>query len=96
MEVMAVQASDGTIRTAFNTCQVCNGSPRAYFKQEGKSVVCQNCGNVFSLDMIEVQRGGCNPVPIKKDDKVEDGDTITISGEFLEQYKDLFPSNWKK
>lgn len=96
MEVMAVKASDGTIRTAFNTCQVCNGSPRAYFKQEGDSVICQNCGNIFSLDMIEVRRGGCNPVPIAKDDKVEDEDTITISRELLEQNKDLFPVNWKK
>ncbi len=96
MEVMAVKASDGTIRTAFNTCQVCNGSPRAYFKQEGDSVICQNCGNIFSLDMIEVRRGGCNPVPIAKDDKVEDEDTITISRVLLEQNKDLFPVNWKK
>jgi len=34
MEILAVRAGDGSIRTAFNTCQVCNGSPRAYFKQQ--------------------------------------------------------------
>jgi len=95
MEVMAVKASDGTIRTAFNTCQVCNGSPWAYFKQEGNMIVCQNCRNVFSMDMIEVQRGGCNPVPITKDGKVDNGDTIIISRETLEQNKGLFPDNWK-
>lgn len=96
MEIMAVKASDGTIRTAFNTCQVCNGSPRAYYKQDGDNVICQNCGNVFSMDMIEMQRGGCNPVPIMKDDKVDDGDTITISKEFIEQNQDLFTENWKR
>jgi len=36
MEILAVRAGDGSIRTAFNTCQVCNGSPRAYFKQQGE------------------------------------------------------------
>ncbi|MDR1419994.1 MAG: DUF2318 domain-containing protein, partial [Treponema sp.] len=28
LEVIAVKAPDGTIRTAFNTCQVCYGSGR--------------------------------------------------------------------
>lgn len=93
MEVMAVKASDGAIRTAFNTCQVCNGSPRAYYKQEGDVVVCQNCGNRFGMDMIEQQRGGCNPVPI--DEKTETEDTITISREFIGQNKSLFTENWK-
>ena len=79
MEVMAVKASDGTIRTAFNTCQVCNGS--------------QNCGNRFSMDMIEEQRGGCNPVPI--DEKTENDETITISKDFITQNKGLFTENWK-
>lgn len=95
MEVMAVKASDGTIRTAFNTCQVCNGSPRAYYEQEGDAVVCQNCGNRFSMDMIEVQRGGCNPVPILQDEKIDNGDTITIPGSFIAENKDLFTANWK-
>lgn len=95
MEVMAVKASDGTIRTAFNTCQVCTGSPRAYYKQQGDTVICQNCGNRFKMNMIEQQRGGCNPIPIMKQEKTEDGTSITISKAFLEQNTGLFPSNWK-
>lgn len=95
MEVLAVKASDGTIRTAFNTCQVCNGSPRAYYKQEGDILVCQNCGNQFSMDMIEQERGGCNPIPILKGDKTEDENSITISGDFIAQNKGLFTENWK-
>lgn len=95
MEVMAVKASDGTIRTAFNTCQVCNGSPRAYYKQQGNVVICQNCGNKFSMDMIEQQRGGCNPIPIMKDEKTDDGTNIIISKAFIEQNKGLFTDNWK-
>ena len=95
MEILAVKASDGTIRTAFNTCQVCNGSPRAYYKQEGDTLVCQNCGNRFSMDMVEQQRGGCNPIPILKEDKTDDGTNITISKDFIEQNKELFTDNWK-
>lgn len=95
MEVMAVKASDGTIRTAFNTCQVCNGSPRAYYEQQGELIVCRNCGNRFSMDMIEVQRGGCNPVPIAQDEKTDDGDIITIPADTLVKNKGLFTDNWK-
>ena len=95
MEIMAVKASDGTIRTAFNTCQVCNGSPRAYYKQQGDVVVCQNCGNKFRMDMIEQQRGGCNPVPISKEDKTEDGTNIVIPWTYIEANSDLFTDNWK-
>lgn len=95
LEVMAVKAGDGTIRTAFNTCQVCNGSPRAYYKQEGDTVVCQNCGNRFNMDMIEVQRGGCNPIPIMPGEKIDNGETITIPGDFIAKNSSLFTSNWK-
>lgn len=95
LEVLAVKADDGTIRTAFNTCQVCNGSPRAYYRQEGDVVVCQNCGNRFSMDMIEVQRGGCNPVPIMEGEKNDNGDTFTIPGDFIAKNKGLFTDNWK-
>src|SRR5665647_3780741 len=35
MEIIAVKATDGTIRTALNTCQVCYDSGRGYYKQEG-------------------------------------------------------------
>lgn len=95
MEVLAVKAPDGTIRTAFNTCQVCNGSPKAYYKQQGNVLVCQNCGNKFSMDMLEKQRGGCNPVPIMKENKTDDANNIVISKDFIEKNKDLFTANWK-
>lgn len=95
MEVIAVKASDGTIRTALNTCQVCNGSPKAYYEQQGDVLVCQNCGNKFNMDMVEKERGGCNPVPIMPENKAEDGSNITISKAFLEANTDLFKV-WKK
>jgi len=95
MEVVAVKASDGSIRTAFNTCQICFASGRGYYKQEGDVLVCQNCGNRFTVDQVELIKGGCNPVPITSDYKTDNGDKIIISKDLLEANKDLF-ANWEK
>ncbi|MDR1572106.1 MAG: DUF2318 domain-containing protein, partial [Clostridiales Family XIII bacterium] len=94
MEVFAVKAPDGTIRTAFNTCQVCFDSGRGYYVQEGDAFVCQNCGNRFRTGSIEIVRGGCNPVPILPANKTTDASGITIPGSFLLQAKRIF-ANWK-
>ncbi|MCD7928628.1 MAG: DUF2318 domain-containing protein [Clostridiales bacterium] len=95
VEIFAVLASDGSVRLAMNTCQVCNGSPYAYFEQEGDDFVCQNCGNHFSSDEIELTSGGCNPVPITEDDYSEENGIITVSISFLEKNAYRF-SNWKQ
>jgi uncharacterized membrane protein len=95
MEVFAVKAPDGTIRTAFNTCQVCYGSGRGYYKQEGGVFVCQNCGNRFRTSDIERTRGGCNPLPITSKYKSVDETGITIPRSFLVQVKQVF-ANWKR
>lgn len=94
MEVLAVEAPDGTIRTAFNTCQVCYSSGKGYYVQDADVLVCQNCGNRFELSEIEITRGGCNPVPIFSDEKTVDSETITISNEFLKESKEIF-ATWK-
>lgn len=94
MEVIAVKASDGTIRTAFNTCQVCFSSGKGYYVQEGDKLVCQNCGNQFGMDQVELTKGGCNPVPILEDQKQVDGDKITIPKETMKAAEKIF-ENWK-
>lgn len=94
LEVIAVKASDGTIRTAFNTCQVCYSSGRGYYKVENNQLVCQNCGNRFNMDDVEVTRGGCNPVPITSEYKTVTTDTITITKDFLSKATTIF-QNWK-
>lgn len=95
MEVVAVKASDGTIRTALNTCQVCFDSGRGYYEQVGEYLVCQNCRNRFHVDQVEKVKGGCNPVPILEENKQDTGDYITISKDFMAGQKEYF-SNWKK
>jgi uncharacterized membrane protein len=95
MEVLAVRAPDGTIRTAFNTCQVCYASGRGYFVQTGTVLVCQNCGNRYRMNQVERRAGGCNPVPIFPANKTVTPDSITISREYLRQTKAIFES-WKR
>jgi uncharacterized membrane protein len=95
MEVLAVKAPDGTIRTAFNTCQVCYASGRGYFVQTGTLLVCQNCGNRYRMSQVERQAGGCNPVPIFPANKTVTANTITVSKEYLRQIKTMFQS-WKR
>jgi hypothetical protein len=95
LEVIAVKAPDGTIRTAFNTCQVCYRSGRGFYKQQGSLLVCQNCGNRFRMSQIERRSGGCNPVPIFPANKTVTDTTITIPRSFLIQAKEIF-ANWKR
>ena len=95
MEVVAVTAPDGTARTAFNTCQVCNGSPLAYFVQRGNTLECQACRNRFPMIRVGIEAGGCNPVPIFDGDKTVTAESITISYETLQANAYRFPSNWK-
>ncbi len=95
LEVIAVRASDGTVRTAFNTCQVCFDSGRGFYTQQGDELVCNNCGNRFKVDQIEKIKYGCNPIPILKENKKDNGKTITIAGDFLAKNAKYF-ARWKK
>lgn len=94
LEVLAVKAPDGTIRTAFNTCQICYSSGRGYYEQTGDVLICQNCGNEFKTSDVEITKGGCNPVPIFAEDKEVDDENIIISKEYLTKSKEIF-ANWK-
>lgn len=94
MEVVAVRAPDGTIRTAFNTCQVCFSSGRGYYIQVNDELVCQNCGNRFKISRVELEKNGCNPVPILKGEKEDTADTVFIPDSVMSSNSNLF-ANWK-
>lgn len=94
VELFAVKASDGSVRLALNTCQICNGSPYAYFVQTEDYFICQNCRNRFASTQVGLVSGGCNPVPITQENySLQDG-TILIPTEFLEMNAVRF-TNWK-
>ncbi|MFH0956233.1 MAG: DUF2318 domain-containing protein [Candidatus Aenigmatarchaeota archaeon] len=59
----AVKDSTGTIRTAFDACDVCYSFHKG-FRQEGGYMVCNNCGKKYAIDTIGTQNkagGGCWP-----------------------------------
>lgn len=89
IQMIAVNASDGSSRLSLNTCQACNPSSKAYFKEENGRLVCQNCGNVFTMDSVGEPAGGCNPMNI--DYKMENKN-LTVSTADLDQYADNFAS----
>lgn len=94
MEVLAVRASDGTIRTAFNTCQSCYASGAGFYRFVDGKLVCNNCGFHFSPDQVEETSSGCNPWPIFDENKSVTDDQISISYDFLSASKEIF-ANWK-
>lgn len=95
IQVFAVRASNNTVRLALNTCQVCSGSPYAYFEQDGDTFICQNCKNRFSSTDVGKVSGGCNPVPITAEVYTEQDGAISIPSSFLEDSAPRF-RNWKK
>ena len=60
------------------------------FVQNGKNFICQNCKNSFATDNIGKERGGCNPIPITTDERIDGENTITITKQFIESYKENF------
>ncbi len=90
--VIAVKLADGSVRTAFNACQVCFDSGKGYFEQEGDELVCQNCGTRFGMDQVGLSAGGCNPVPIRETDRQESASALTVPLSTLHRAASLFPN----
>jgi hypothetical protein len=60
-----LKSSDGVIRAAFDSCDVCYQERKGY-RQEGDRMVCNNCGQQFPSVKINELRGGCNPAPLER------------------------------
>jgi len=57
-----VKAKDGSIKTAFDACDICYRSRKGY-RQEGNDMVCNNCGNHYPISGLGTANlgGGCWP-----------------------------------
>ena len=92
MQLIALVGAAGASQLAFNTCQVCAGSPYAYFEYQNGVLVCQNCGNGFALSSVGKVSGGCNPKPVAGYES--DGAQLIVPDEVLVQAAPSF-KNWK-
>jgi uncharacterized membrane protein len=93
VQLIAVKASDGTVRIVFNTCQACNPDKNAFFVQDGNYLVCQTCKTRIKIDDIGYKGVGCSPFYVPDEYKKEQGNNIVISKSYVESFKQKF-ENW--
>lgn len=91
IQFIVVRGTDGEVKIAFNTCQACNPSPRAYFVQEGEYLKCENCASLFHIDKIGVEKDGCNPIVVEEKEISEN--KIIITTDYADTLRDKFV-NW--
>lgn len=57
--------AEGGVRAALDACHNCYRAKRGY-RQEGNTVICNNCGMSFRYENIGIITGGCNPIPLPR------------------------------
>ena len=83
IKFFVVRAKDGSVKTAFDACDVCYRSKKGY-RQDGDDMVCNNCGNhyrISGLGTANLAGGGCWPGYLQA--KVE-GENLVITKTALE------------
>ena len=78
VDYFLLKSKDGQIRAALDACDVCYKSLKGY-RQEGDFMVCNNCGQKFRSDQINIVKGGCNPAPLTRE--VVNGQVVLIEHE---------------
>jgi uncharacterized membrane protein len=86
VQYFVLKSSDGVIRAAFDTCDVCYDAKKGYH-QEDNLMVCNNCGQEFESTRINIEKGGCNPAPLNRS---ENGDNLVININDIESGKWYF------
>ena len=97
MEIMAVKAPDGSIRTAFNACHYCyqrSDDPKVlgYFMQTTGPLLVSLCGSerTYTMDKIQVSSDACHPEPIAAANRTASSSSVIITREYLQQAKAMF------
>lgn len=90
VQLVALRDKNDGVHIAFNTCQSCSPSPKAYYQQEGGVLKCTNCGFTFEPEQVGITAGGCNPWPI--DGVSVEDDKITVPVSSLDAMRATFAS----
>ena len=91
VQLVALRDKSDGVHIAFNTCQSCSPSPKAYYQQSGGVLKCTNCGFTFEPEQVGITAGGCNPWPIDGVSIVENDIKIPVSS--LDGMRSVF-STW--
>ena len=89
IEYFVVKTEDGTVKVAFDACDVCYKAKKGY-SQKGEDMVCNNCGNHYAISGLgtrNLKGGGCWPGYLAS--KVE-GDYLVIKKSALEAGRNRF------
>ena len=86
VKYFVLASKDGKIRAALDACEVCYPQKKGY-TQQGDAMQCNNCGQVFASDKINVITGGCNPIPLKRSISGED---LTITTDSIQAGQTYF------
>ena len=62
---LTLKSRDGVIRAAVDACDVCYKAGKGYI-QSGDYMICENCGQRFASNRINIIKGGCNPAPLER------------------------------
>ncbi len=65
IKFFVIKSPDGIMRAAFDACDVCYPEKKGY-SQDGDYMVCNNCGQRFHSNRVNVVKGGCNPAPLTR------------------------------
>lgn len=90
IELLARLGEDDKVKAALGTCQSCNGSPGAYYTQEGDELKCNNCGLTFPISVLDSPGGGCHPIMLNDEIVQYDGNNLVIDLDGLAVYEELF------
>lgn len=81
IKFFVLRATDGTVRAALDSCSACYHAKLGY-RQNGETMVCNNCGMSFRSTDVGHSAGGCSPVPLKNS---QDGKTLVVKAKDLEE-----------
>jgi uncharacterized membrane protein len=89
IKYFVVKGSDGSIKTAFDACDVCYAKKKGY-TQEGNLMKCNNCGKTFAIDSLgkeNITGKGCWPGYLPN---TTSGDSIVLKVSDIESGKFRF------
>jgi uncharacterized membrane protein len=81
IKFFVLKASDGTVRVALDACQACYHAKLGY-RQNGDTLVCNNCGMGFKSTDVGHVTGGCSPIPLRNS---QDGKMLVVKAKDLEE-----------
>ena len=87
VQFFILKSNDGTIRAAFDACDVCGGSQG--YEQKGTDIECRKCGKVFKIDELNTKNKGYGCWPSYLPHKIEGNNVVFVCADADDFYDKL-------